>query len=363
MAAIGSVASLGSSFGLAAKSLARTAIFPIAVDVSTTCRLGAAALAGAGIILAIVNNQRSDGDLSRYSSAGNETVVYRQMPARRVAIEEDAGEPAEIDADESIPAGYPRAVQTVKFVNPDAPKTSGFAALRARVMEKVGAFIAFPGKRSAEQSASAGTGWSSDRWKKNEPRMEQVDRYLWEVYQRSPTKKDHSGDFTWKDPAAAKHMGMSIPEYVIGGMDPDFREQLYHAGRAMDAAGIQWSMLSAFRDDYRQSLAKGFKARVGNSLHGGSRATGGYGHGRAVDLTTADGDDAEVVWKWIDAHGAKFGLYRPIPGPDPAHVQSRGDWHKLAVAMREGRTRTVDVASAAERQPATAKGKVAKAGV
>ena len=158
-------------------------------------------------------------------------------------------------------------------------------------------------------------------------------------------------------------MGMSIPEYVIGGMDPDFREQLYHAGRAMDAAGIQWSMLSAFRDDYRQSLAKGFKARVGNSLHGGSRVTGGYGHGRAVDLTTADGDDAEVVWKWIDAHGAKFGLYRPIPGPDPAHVQSRGDWHKLAVAMREGRTRTVDVASAAERQPATAKGKVAKAGL
>ena len=360
MAAIGSVASLGSSFGLAAKSLARTAIFPIAVDVSTTCRLGAAALAGAGIILAIVNNQRSDGDLSRYSSAGNETVVYRQMPARRVAIEEDAGEPAEIDADESIPAGYPRAVQTVKFVNPDAPKTSGFAALRARVMEKVGAFIAFPGKRSAEQSASAGTGWSSDRWKKNEPRMEQVDRYLWEVYQRSPTKKDHSGDFTWKDPAAAKHMGMSIPEYVIGGMDPDFREQLYHAGRAMDAAGIQWSMLSAFRDDYRQSLAKGFKARVGNSLHGGSRATGGYGHGRAVDLTIAEGD-AEVVWKWIDAHGAKFGLYRPIPGPDPAHVQSRGDWHKLAVALRDGRVRTVATASASERQASTAKGKVAKA--
>ena len=56
--------------------------------------------------------------------------------------------------------------------------------------------------------------------------MEQADRYLWEVYQRAPTKRDHSGDFTWKDPAAAKRMGMSVPEYVIGGMDADFREQL-----------------------------------------------------------------------------------------------------------------------------------------
>jgi hypothetical protein len=44
---------------------------------------------------------------------------------------------------------------------------------------------------------------------------------------------------------------MSIQDYVIGGMDADFREQLYHAGRAMDSNGINWSMLSAFRDDYR----------------------------------------------------------------------------------------------------------------
>ena len=82
--------------------------------------------------------------------------------------------------------------------------------------------------------------------------MDEVDDYLWEVYQRVPTKLDSFGDFTWKDPAAAKRFGISMPAYVIGGMDPDFREQLYHAGRAMDAAGIRWSILSAFRDDYRQ---------------------------------------------------------------------------------------------------------------
>ena len=90
---------------------------------------------------------------------------------------------------------------------------------------------------------------------------------------------------------------------------------------------IHWSMLSAFRDDYRQTLAAGFKARTGNSKHGGSRATGGYGHGQAIDITTADGD-AGAVWHWIDAHGAKYGLHRPIPGPDPAHIQPRNKWQR-----------------------------------
>ena len=100
--------------------------------------------------------------------------------------------------------------------------------------------------------------------------LDEVERYLWEVYQRAPVKKDGSGDFTWKDPVAAKRFGKSMPAYVIGGMDPDFKEQLYHAGKAMDAAGVQWAILSAFRDDYRQSLASGFKASARNSLHGGS---------------------------------------------------------------------------------------------
>jgi hypothetical protein len=330
-----------------------------AIDSSTVFRLAAAACGGAVITLAIINNHRADNELSGYSVVRNETVVYRQTAARKVPVE-DEGEPAYMDGEEAVPAGYPRAVQTIKFVSFDPPSGPGFAGLKARVMEKVGAFMAFPGKKPVDQSANADTEWAADRWRKGDAKMEQVDRYLWEVYQRSPTKRDHSGDFTWKDPAAAKRMGISMPEYVIGGMDPDFREQLYHAGQAMDAAGIQWSLLSAFRDDYRQSLAKGFKARVGRSLHGGSRATGGYGHGRAVDVTSADGE-AEVVWKWLDANGAKFGLYRPIPGPDPAHVQSRGDWHKLAATLREGRVRTAEANATTDRQTQPTKGKIAKA--
>lgn len=174
-----------------------------------------------------------------------------------------------------------------------------------------------------------------------------VDDYLWEVYQRAPSKRDGSGDFSWKDPAAAKRMGMSMPEYVIGGMDPDFREQLYHAGRAMDAAGIRWSLLSAFRDDYRQSIASGLHASASNSLHGGKRRTGGYGHGQAVDVTSADSDNASAVWRWINSHGAKYGLYRPMPGADPAHVQSKGSWHKLATTLRDSRIRLTREASAA----------------
>jgi hypothetical protein len=173
--------------------------------------------------------------------------------------------------------------------------------------------------------------------------QETVDQYLWEVYQRKPVKSDSTGDFTWKDQAAAKRLGMSLRSYVIGGMDPDFREQLYHAGHAMDANGLHWSMLSAFRDDYRQGLAAGFKAHGGNSQHGGSRATGGYGHGRAIDIASAEGEGkGEAIWHWIDAHGARFGLLRPMTRIDPAHIQARGNYHDLAHELREARAKLDD---------------------
>jgi hypothetical protein len=165
-----------------------------------------------------------------------------------------------------------------------------------------------------------------------------VDQYLWEVYQRKPVKSDSTGDFTWKDQAAAKRLGISLRSYVIGGMDPDFREQLFHAGHAMDANGLHWSMLSAFRDDYRQGLAAGFKAHGGNSLHGGIRATGGYGHGRAIDIASAEGE-GESIWHWIDSHGAKFGLLRPMTRIDPAHIQARNSFHDLAHELREARVK------------------------
>jgi hypothetical protein len=180
-----------------------------------------------------------------------------------------------------------------------------------------------------------------------------IDSYLWSVYARTPkidtikvpqlrkVKIKRKGkvrivtktfttyvseDFAWKDPAAAQHAGMSMIDYVIGGMDRGFRLTLYHALRAMDAAGLEPGITSAFRDDYRQTLAAGQKARADNSYHGGSRH-GGYEHGLAVDLVSIKGAtradrwaSSEELWKWIDAHGRDFGIGRPYLDRDAPHV-------------------------------------------
>jgi hypothetical protein len=180
-----------------------------------------------------------------------------------------------------------------------------------------------------------------------------IDRYLWSLYQRAPKvdtikvperikvtvkKKGKTRtvsktiiklvdeDFTWKDPKAAQKAGMSLMDYVIGGMDRSFKLKLYHALRAMDDAGLSPGMTSGFRDDYRQSLASGNKAATDSSYHGGSRR-GGYGHGLAADLVSVKGETraqrwiaSENLWKWIDAHGKEFGIGRPYLDKDPPHV-------------------------------------------
>jgi hypothetical protein len=160
------------------------------------------------------------------------------------------------------------------------------------------------------------------------------------VYQRSPTKADGHGDFTWKDVSAAGHAGLSVEDYVIGGIDPDFRELLFAAGHAMDAAGIEWTILSAFRDDFSQNLAAGLKARVNNSFHGGSEATGGYGHGCAVDLASVDRLFDDKVWNWVDRKGREFDLNRPLRAADPAHTLPMAGWHELATMLRNKRLGT-----------------------
>ena len=304
--------------------------------------LGASALAGALVTSAITGRHEAKMDATTLATVQNETVIYRQAPPFQDDSELPAMEQMEASdqQDNDVRLNFPRTVQIVRFLAPEAAGSGKLTATARESMRegliKVGGFIVFRPKEDA------GIG---DEKESTLPRkqagsiMGPVDDYLWEVYQREPVKKDGTGDFTWKDPAAAKHMGVSLRDYVIGGMDSEFREQLYHAGRAMDAAGLQWSMLSAFRDDYRQGLASGYKAGVSNSLHGGSRRTGGYGHGRAIDITGPEGRESDV-WKWIDDHGAKYGLHRPLPKADPAHVQQRGDWQKIALGLRESRTRS-----------------------
>ena len=67
-------------------------------------------------------------------------------------------------------------------------------------------------------------------------------------------------DFTWKDPKAAEKVGMPMMDYVIGGMDRSFKLKLFHTLHAAEQAGLSPGITSAFRDDYRQSIASGLKA-------------------------------------------------------------------------------------------------------
>ena len=179
--------------------------------------------------------------------------------------------------------------------------------------------------------------------------LREIDDYLWEVYSRQPAKRDRGGDFSWKDPAAAKRMGKTMQAYVILGMDTDFREIVYHAGKAMDAAGIEWTIVSGFRDDWRQSIASGIKARTGFSRHGGSVAVGGYGHGRAIDIGHVDRERNGEVWRWIDNNGAKYALHRPHRSFDPPHVEPRVEWRRLASNLRRERTGAAAVAESETR--------------
>jgi hypothetical protein len=119
---------------------------------------------------------------------------------------------------------------------------------------------------------------------------------------------------------------MPMMEYVIGGMDRSFKLKLFHTLYAAEQAGLQPGITSAFRDDYRQSIASGLKAASNKSYHGGS-SRGGYGHGVAADVVSVRGRtkaerwvSTEALWKWIDAHGKEYGIGRPYLDRDPPHV-------------------------------------------
>jgi hypothetical protein len=180
-----------------------------------------------------------------------------------------------------------------------------------------------------------------------------VDRYLFALYQRAPKEdtvavedkrqvtikrngktvtvtrsitRRADQDFAWKDPKAAEKAGMSMPQYVIGGMDRDFKMKLFQMLLAAEQAGQYPGITSAFRDDYRQSIASGLKAARDRSYHGGS-LRGGYGHGLAADIVSINGAtrgqrlaSTQAFWKWVDFHGKDYGIGRPYLDHDPPHV-------------------------------------------
>jgi len=181
-----------------------------------------------------------------------------------------------------------------------------------------------------------------------------IDQFLWALYERTPkldTIKEReqrkvsvrnkkgklvrvtktftrlvNNDFTWKDPKAAERARMSMIDYVIGGMDKRFKLKLFYMLYAAENAGLAPGITSAFRDDYRQSIASGLKAASDRSYHGGS-SRGGYGRGLAADIVSTKGAtraqrwvSTEALWKWVDANGKEFGIGRPYLDHDPPHV-------------------------------------------
>ena len=171
-----------------------------------------------------------------------------------------------------------------------------------------------------------------------------VNEYLCGVYWRMPHKIDDAGDFSWKDGVAAALSERTICDYAINGMHPDLREALYVLGHKADAAGINWSLLSGFRDDFRQSIAKGFRAKDCESWHGGSCKTNGWGDGRAADVWIADQDgypvkDASPLLALVDQMAPALGLTRPMRWADPPHVQMRMESQEVAQTARDQRPR------------------------
>lgn len=222
-----------------------------------------------------------------------------------------------------------------------------------------------------------------------------IDQFLWALYERTPkldtiteteqtrVKVKRKGkmvtvtrtisrrvnnDFTWKDPKAAERANMSMIDYVIGGMDRSFKLKLFYMLQAAENAGLQPGITSAFRDDYRQSIASGLKAASDRSYHGGS-TRGGYGHGMAADITSVNGasraqrwTSTEALWKWVDKNGKDYGVGRPYLDRDPPHV---GPIDGQEYVSKRGGAKAADVKKrgrqAALERPAASKPPVAAA--
>jgi hypothetical protein len=221
-----------------------------------------------------------------------------------------------------------------------------------------------------------------------------IDQFLWALYERAPkldtikeseqrkvTVRNKRGklvkvtrtftrlvpnDFTWKDPKAAERMKMSMIDYVIGGMEKSFKLKLFRMLYAAENAGLSPGITSAFRDDYRQSIASGMKAASDRSYHGGS-FRGGYGHGLAADIVSVKGAtraqrwvSTDALWKWVDTNGKEFGVGRPYLDRDPPHVGpmdgqeyvSRRGAPKAADAKKPGKQATQDKPAAKRKDAA-----------
>ena len=192
------------------------------------------------------------------------------------------------------------------------------------------------------------------------PIMAEVDDYLWEVYQRDAHQAGCDRRL---------HLEGSGRRKTFRPLDAGLRDHWH--GRGLPRAALPCRQgdgrgrhpLGDLQRVPRRLSPKHRLGPQGRCLQLAARRharTGGYGHGRAVDVTSEDGDPAPV-WKWLDRNGAKYGLHRPMPGGDPAHVQAQGAWNRIALALRQNRVGTAEAMRMPATKTAAAKAEVAKA--
>ena len=276
-----------------------------------------------------------------FSAADVADVTRSMTEPAKAAIKPDTDKP---ESDPIVTAALASAPEAAPAETPPKPaEETKVASLETGDVDQAS------GSRAADSNAAS----SSDVLDQCPPEDACIDRYLWALYQRTP-KEDSiriseqrkvsvkrkgrmvtvtrtfstttDEDFSWKDPKAADKAGMPAADYVIGGIDRDFKLKLFQMLRAADKSGLSPGITSGFRDDYRQSIASGLKAANDRSYHGGS-SHGGYGHGLAADIVSVNGTTraqrqvaSDILWKWVDDHGKEFGIGRPYLDRDPPHV-------------------------------------------
>jgi TP901 family phage tail tape measure protein len=145
------------------------------------------------------------------------------------------------------------------------------------------------------------------------------------------------GENQRKDELAAKRVGMDVGKYRVEGMHPEARASMAQAVRDFESqTGGKAAFTAGFRDDFRQEIATGYKARTGFSQHGGSQVlpsgglfSGGmsaFGQGKAMDVPRGP------FREWMRQFGARYG-FRGIPHDEP-HLQFQGNAQTRALLAR-----------------------------
>ena len=91
----------------------------------STFKLTVGAFAWAAATLAIMAYQENKQEAAAIEPVGNETIVFRQQEQTYRQTEQVEASGDQEGDEEAVPSNYPRVVQTIRFVNPDAVQNIG----------------------------------------------------------------------------------------------------------------------------------------------------------------------------------------------------------------------------------------------